>query len=106
VLCWIGLVDFIHNALTLRSAEVDYFNFVVHNLDLLIELHWRQKSQLLDRIEKLIRENKRCKTKEEVETQKKIKAIGRCPMDFEWLKVENGWRCAGGSHTLTDAEIM
>jgi hypothetical protein len=60
---------------------------------------------MLDRVETLIKEHKRFKTKEEEEVQKKIKAIGRCPMNFEWLRQNGGWRCAGGSHYITDTEI-
>lgn len=35
----------------------------------------------------------------------KIKNQSGCTMGFEWVKEENGWRCAGGVHTLTDAEF-
>jgi hypothetical protein len=53
----------------------------------------------------LIKERERERTAEEAAVQCKLKAMGRCPMDFEWLRVEGGWRCAGGSHHMTDADV-
>ena len=64
-----------------------------------------QRPQLLSSVEMLIMERERVKTAEEAAVQCKLKAIGRCPMDFEWLRVEGGWRCAGGSHSMTDADV-
>jgi len=38
--------------------------------------------------------------------QEKIRQIVPCPMGFAWLKVGGGWRCAGGSHYVSDAQLM
>ena len=37
--------------------------------------------------------------------QDKLKAMGRCCMGYEWLKVANGYRCAGGTHFCSDKEL-
>jgi len=41
----------------------------------------------------------------EREMQKKIRMMGPCPMGFRWIKGSGGYRCAGGSHWLSDAQI-
>jgi len=65
----------------------------------------KQKPALLARVEALIELRKKEQTEEEAKIQEKLKKIGRCPMDFEWLKVDGGWQCAGGSHFCTDEQI-
>ncbi|KAL4079908.1 P-loop containing nucleoside triphosphate hydrolase protein [Scleroderma yunnanense] len=39
------------------------------------------------------------------EARKKLKAVGLCPMGYEWIKQASGWRCAGGSHYMSDGEL-
>ncbi|KAL6872438.1 P-loop containing nucleoside triphosphate hydrolase protein [Trichoderma longibrachiatum] len=43
--------------------------------------------------------------KEEVRKQAKIRALGICPAGFNWIKQGDGYRCAGGSHFLTNAVV-
>ncbi|KAH7394503.1 P-loop containing nucleoside triphosphate hydrolase protein [Pyrenochaeta sp. MPI-SDFR-AT-0127] len=40
----------------------------------------------------------------ERQRQKKL-MMGRCPVGFRWIKQFNGYRCAGGSHWLSDAAL-
>ncbi|KAJ3408103.1 hypothetical protein HDV05_005146 [Chytridiales sp. JEL 0842] len=37
--------------------------------------------------------------------QENIRKIMPCPMGFAWSKVGGGWRCAGGSHYVSDAQL-
>lgn len=37
--------------------------------------------------------------------QEQLRAIGKCPAGFVWHKCGSGWRCAGGSHHVSDAEL-
>ena len=41
----------------------------------------------------------------EKEMQRKIQMLGPCPMGFMWIKGSGGYRCAGGAHWLSDANI-
>ncbi|KAJ4345954.1 uncharacterized protein N0V89_012090 [Didymosphaeria variabile] len=41
----------------------------------------------------------------EVERQKKLKRLGKCPMGYQWIKQASGYRCSGGSHTLSEASV-
>ena len=43
--------------------------------------------------------------RKEQEAQKKLRRIGVCPVGFRWIKQAGGYRCAGGSHWVTDAEL-
>ena len=37
--------------------------------------------------------------------QSKLARMGVCPAGFQWLAVGGGWRCAGGSHAVTAAQL-
>lgn len=37
--------------------------------------------------------------------QEKIRRICPCPMGFNWFKCGDGWRCGGGSHFVSDAQL-
>ncbi|KAK7750716.1 hypothetical protein SLS62_007416 [Diatrype stigma] len=37
--------------------------------------------------------------------QAKLKKMGRCVQGYEWIKVDRGWRCAGGYHFASDRDL-
>jgi hypothetical protein len=61
------------------------------------ELERRRRDEELAAIER--------ERQKEMERQKKLKVLGRCPMGYTWIKQASGYRCAGGSHTLSDSYV-
>ncbi|KAG6147076.1 hypothetical protein E4U28_007793 [Claviceps purpurea] len=53
-------------------------------------------------IKELMEEEER--RKKEAEMKKKLKMQGRCPVGYDWIRQAEGWRCAGGSHFVSDQE--
>ena len=45
------------------------------------------------------------KRRKEREAQKKLKNMGVCCMGFRWIKQASGYRCAGGSHYVSNAQL-
>jgi hypothetical protein len=58
-----------------------------------------------DRIVKRLLEEE-ARRKKEAELKLKLSMMGRCPMGFEWIKQSGGYRCAGGSHFMSNKELM
>jgi hypothetical protein len=58
-----------------------------------------------DRITKEIKEAEQ-KAREEANIRQKLKQAGTCPMGYTWHPCGSGWRCAGGSHFISSAELM
>ncbi|KAI1303510.1 P-loop containing nucleoside triphosphate hydrolase protein [Xylaria venustula] len=45
------------------------------------------------------------KRRQEAMIQKKIRDMGICPAGFRWIKQGAGYRCAGGSHYLSNGQL-
>eukprot|EP00727_Mastigamoeba_balamuthi_P011793 m51a1_g7236 hypothetical protein (1904) ;mRNA; r:85545-94889 len=41
----------------------------------------------------------------EQRTREALARICPCPAGFSWFKVDGGWRCAGGSHFVSDSQL-
>jgi hypothetical protein len=51
------------------------------------------------------REEEERKRKEEAKAQQKLRQMGVCPAGFHWIKQSAGYRCAGGSHFVSNAAL-
>jgi len=38
--------------------------------------------------------------------QEKLRQLSPCPAGFQWTQTSGGWRCGGGSHFVSDAELQ
>ena len=71
------------------------------------EARQRQK----EREEQLVREAEKevarlkeaARHKEKIQTR--LRRIGRCPQNFEWIPTSGGYRCAGGSHFVSAEQL-
>ena len=43
--------------------------------------------------------------KEEQAVQAKLRFMGVCPVGYQWIKQAGGYRCAGGSHYVSDQQL-
>jgi len=48
---------------------------------------------------------KRDKEAEHQRVQERLRICGACPMGYSWHPCGGGWRCAGGSHYMSDADL-
>lgn len=61
---------------------------------------------LKDAADRAVQEEAKRKLAEFVAAQEKLRRLSKCPMGYVWLQVGGGWRCAGGSHFVSDAELQ
>ena len=64
-----------------------------------------QRLAVLQKIKTAIAEIRRKKSEKERRVLDAVRAIGKCVAGFDWIKTEGGYRCAGGSHFVSDAEV-
>jgi SpoVK/Ycf46/Vps4 family AAA+-type ATPase/DNA-binding transcriptional MerR regulator len=65
----------------------------------------RQRAAVLQRFKLVLQSEQKAKTEVERKTQAYLKSLGQCVMGFDWLKQDEGWRCAGGSHFMHDDAV-
>lgn len=74
------------------------------------EARIRQLKAMAER-KRIEQERKRLRLEEvkrrqkEKEAQAKLTKMGVCVAGFQWIKQEGGYRCAGGSHFVSDAQL-
>ena len=50
-------------------------------------------------------EAERSRRQQEAKAQEKLRHMGVCPVGYRWIKQAGGYRCAGGSHFVTDSQL-
>jgi ATPase family associated with various cellular activities (AAA) len=68
------------------------------------ELERREREAELAEIERK-RKEKEAEKKREALAQKKLRDLGVCPVGYRWIKQMQGYRCAGGSHFVSDTQL-
>lgn len=68
------------------------------------ELERRKHEEELEKLRKR-REAIEQKRKKEQQAQKKLREMGVCVAGFRWIKQGSGYRCAGGTHFVSDGEL-
>ncbi|KAI1273974.1 P-loop containing nucleoside triphosphate hydrolase protein [Xylaria sp. FL0933] len=69
-----------------------------------IEAALREKREAEERLRKAQEEAEK-KRRQEAMVQTKIRTMGVCPQGFNWINVGAGYRCAGGSHYLSNGQL-
>lgn len=68
------------------------------------ELELRAYEDELKRLRKQ-KEEEQKRRKQEQEAQKKLRHMGVCPVGFQWIKQASGYRCAGGTHYVSNEQL-
>jgi hypothetical protein len=103
-------LDKIEDMLTSGKYPQELIDLVVFksgcsDVPILVEILNSQKVSLLAKIIALKKLNTEVKSSIEMKAQEKIRHLGKCPMSFDWIKIPGGYRCAGGTHFVSDIEI-
>ncbi|CEL08765.1 hypothetical protein ASPCAL11910 [Aspergillus calidoustus] len=72
-----------------------------HEYRRLEELALRAKLEKLQRG----REAKEAERRKEQNIQHRLRQMGVCPMGYRWIKQTSGYRCAGGSHYVSNVDL-
>ena len=68
------------------------------------ELEQRAREAELEILRRKRQAEEKARRKEQI-VQMRLRQMGVCPVGFRWIKQAGGYRCAGGSHWVTDGEL-
>ncbi|KGO64122.1 ATPase, AAA-type, core [Penicillium italicum] len=68
------------------------------------ELERRRQEEILEKLRKQQAALDEARRKEQAD-QMKLRSMGVCVMGYQWLKQNGGYRCAGGSHWVSNAQL-
>ncbi|KAJ5115583.1 P-loop containing nucleoside triphosphate hydrolase protein [Penicillium atrosanguineum] len=68
------------------------------------ETERREQEANLARLQREIETREEERRKEE-RKQRQLREMGACPVGYRWIKSSNGYRCAGGSHWVSDTDL-
>ncbi|CAG7971784.1 unnamed protein product [Penicillium salamii] len=68
------------------------------------ELERRRQEEILEKLRKQQEALAETRRKEQA-NQLKLRTMGVCVMGYRWIKQSGGYRCAGGSHWVSDAQL-
>ncbi|KAI9712047.1 MAG: hypothetical protein M1820_001756 [Bogoriella megaspora] len=86
------------------AAEIDDAKRKWEEARIAHELARRAREEELAELERQRKEAEE-RRRLEAKAQAKLRAMGVCPVGYRWIKQTNGYRCAGGSHFVTDAQL-
>lgn len=66
---------------------------------------WCRLEERKAKLKDILDTTSKSELEKEEEVQKCLMASGRCVLGYEWLRVEGGFRCAGGSHYMSLNDI-
>ncbi|KAJ5272282.1 hypothetical protein N7478_007407 [Penicillium angulare] len=69
------------------------------------EIERRKQEEIVRKLE-IKRQAEADFRRREQATQVKLRSMGVCDQGFRWIKQSGGYRCAGGSHWVSDAELQ
>ncbi|KAK1144124.1 hypothetical protein N8T08_005786 [Aspergillus melleus] len=65
----------------------------------------REQERIAHEILRRKREAAELERQKEQRVQQKLRSMGVCCMGFEWIRQFNGYRCAGGSHFISNEQV-
>nr|GAT60754.1 predicted protein [Mycena chlorophos] len=87
-----------------QQREIEEMKRRLERLRLKELMERRARERQLEELERK-RKAEQEERKKEAQVQAKLRSMGVCVAGFVWIKQSGGYRCAGGSHYISDAQL-